>query len=48
MSKVKEVFAKYHLSVSYRGAAIRISPHLYNENNEIEILIQALKEALHK
>lgn len=48
MSKVKEVFAGHHLSVSYRGAAIRVAPHLYNEHNEIEILMQALREVLHQ
>jgi len=48
MNKVKEVFAQHKLSVSYRGTAIRIAPHLYNETKEIEILMQALKEVVHQ
>jgi selenocysteine lyase/cysteine desulfurase len=44
MGKVKEVFAKHHISVSFRGSAIRISPHLYNDEKDIKILINALKE----
>ncbi|SFE69737.1 aminotransferase class V-fold PLP-dependent enzyme [Thermoflexibacter ruber] len=45
MEKVKEVFSKHRISVSFRGSAIRISPHLYNDEKDIEILINALKEA---
>jgi selenocysteine lyase/cysteine desulfurase len=45
MSKIKEIFTRRQLSVSFRGNAIRISPHLYNEESQIEILIKAFREA---
>lgn len=46
MSKVKEIFTRHQLSVSFRGDAIRISPHLYNEESQIQILINAFEEAV--
>ena len=43
MEKVKASFAKHHISVSFRGTAIRVAPHVYNDEKEIETMIQALQ-----
>jgi selenocysteine lyase/cysteine desulfurase len=44
MENVKTSFAKYHISVSFRGTAIRVAPHVYNDTNDIDTMIKALKE----
>jgi selenocysteine lyase/cysteine desulfurase len=44
MDTVKASFAKHHISVSFRGTAIRVAPHVYNDENEIATMIKALKE----
>jgi selenocysteine lyase/cysteine desulfurase len=46
MDKVREIFKKYHISVSFRGTAIRVSPHLYNDENDIAVMIQAFRESV--
>ena len=43
MEKVKASFAKYHISVSFRGTAIRVAPHVYNDENDIQTMIKAFK-----
>ena len=43
MDRLGEELARRNVSVSVRGDAIRISPHLYNDDADIE----ALREALH-
>lgn len=44
MESVKASFAKHRISVSFRGTAIRVAPHVYNDENEINTIIKALKE----
>lgn len=38
MNTVKEALQKNHISVSIRGNAIRVSPHVYNDMNDIKAL----------
>lgn len=42
--KVKEALAKNNISVSYRDAYIRVSPHLYNTTADIQALIDCLEK----
>ena len=42
LDKIKATFEHYQISVSYRGNAIRISPHVYNTPEEMEKLIDCL------
>jgi selenocysteine lyase/cysteine desulfurase len=39
MDRVKEILAQENIKVSYRGSAIRVSPHLYNTRTDIEKLV---------
>ena len=43
MNEVKNSFARNKVSVSYRGDAIRVSPHVYNDDLDIRKLLKALK-----
>ena len=40
--KVKEALAKKNISVSYRDAFMRVSPHLYNRPEEVELLLSTI------
>jgi selenocysteine lyase/cysteine desulfurase len=40
--RIKEVLANKNISVSYRDAFMRISPHLYNTREEVELLISTI------
>jgi selenocysteine lyase/cysteine desulfurase len=40
--RIKEALAKKNISVSYRDAFMRISPHLYNTQGEVELLISTI------
>ena len=46
MEKTKSSFAKHKVSVSYRGDAIRVSPHVYNDDLDMRKLLKALKEPI--
>ena len=39
---VQEAMAAHNVSVSYRGTAIRVSPHVYNEERDADALLTAL------
>lgn len=41
--KIPAAFAERGLTVSYRGDAIRVSPHVYNTVKELELMVEALK-----
>jgi selenocysteine lyase/cysteine desulfurase len=41
-AKVKEALANKNISVSYRDAFMRVSPHLYNTADEVELLISTI------
>jgi selenocysteine lyase/cysteine desulfurase len=43
--KVKEALAKNNISVSYRDAYIRVSPHLYNTPADVQALIDCLEKS---
>ena len=45
LSAVQEAMTAHNVSVSYRGAAIRVSPHVYNDEQDADALIAALAEA---
>jgi selenocysteine lyase/cysteine desulfurase len=40
--KIKKVLLKNKISVSFRGNAIRVSPHLYNSEADMMKLVRAL------
>lgn len=42
--KVREALSKNNISVSYRDAYIRVSPHLYNTPGDIQALIDCLEK----
>lgn len=46
MDLVKSSLSKHKVSVSYRGNAIRVSPHVYNDELDIRKLLKALKEPI--
>ena len=43
LEEVKASFAKNHIYVSVRGNSIRVSPHLYNAENDFIRLVECLK-----
>lgn len=43
MDKVKQKLQKEQINVSYRGEAIRVSPHVYNDINDVQRLASVLK-----
>ena len=43
---LRDALARRRVSVSLRGEALRVSPHVYNDEEDIEILIATLKESL--
>ena len=42
IKKVKEKIQKDKISVSFRGDAIRVSPHIYNDEKDMMRLVKAL------
>jgi len=42
MDVVKEAMTKANISVSYRGEAIRVSPNVYNNSEEVDTLLSVL------
>lgn len=45
---LKTVLAKHHVFVSFRGNAVRVSPHLYNTKKDFEVLVSCFREVLSK
>lgn len=45
---LKEVMEKNNIHVSFRGNAIRISPHLYNTKNDFNKLVNCFEQAAEK
>jgi len=41
--KIKPKLGENKVVVSFRGDSIRISPHLYNDENDIDKLLQSLQ-----
>jgi selenocysteine lyase/cysteine desulfurase len=46
MKEVQQSFKKNKVSVSYRGDAIRIAPHVYNDELDMRKLLKAMKEPI--
>lgn len=44
--KLMDSFRKNRVSVSFRGDAIRISPHVYNDEMDVRKLLNALKDSI--
>lgn len=42
IEKLSETFAEHHIHVSVRGSSVRVSPHLYNDEKDIEVFREAL------
>ena len=45
INKIQAELKRRNVQVSFRGEAIRISPHLYNDNTDIDLLMEALLTA---
>ncbi|WP_420317237.1 aminotransferase class V-fold PLP-dependent enzyme [Ekhidna sp.] len=43
---LKNVLKKHRVSISFRGDAIRISPHVYNDEMDVRKLLKAMKEPI--
>ena len=41
--RVKAVLADHHVSVSVRGPAIRVAPHVYNDRDDLTALVDAVR-----
>jgi selenocysteine lyase/cysteine desulfurase len=48
ISRLKETLKKKNISVSFRGSAMRISPHVYNTATDLNRLVEAIKNTNHK
>lgn len=46
IDKIKSSLMRNKVSVSYRGSAIRVSPHVYNDELDMIKLLKALKEPI--
>lgn len=46
MSAFQQSFKKHKVSVSFRGDAIRVSPHVYNDEIDMRKLLKAMKEPI--
>ncbi len=44
--ELRKLFAKHRVSVSTRGDAIRIAPHVYNDEMDMRKLLKAMKEPI--
>ena len=45
-NRLRDILGRHGVSVSVRGSAIRISPHVYNDERDIQALIEALEAAM--
>lgn len=46
LETLQAALARDHVSVSLRGSAVRVAPHVYNDAEDIEVLRRAVLEAL--
>jgi selenocysteine lyase/cysteine desulfurase len=46
MQRVQEALARRNISVSVRGTAVRVAPHVYNDEADVGALRAALREAM--
>ena len=45
LGKLVDTIKSHHISVSVRGSAIRISPHIYNDKGDFDSLLKVLQNA---
>jgi selenocysteine lyase/cysteine desulfurase len=45
-TSLKRVFQNNKVSVSFRGDAIRVAPHVYNDEMDVRKLLKAMKEPI--
>lgn len=43
--RLREALARRNVSVSVRGSAVRVAPHVYNDDQDVEALLDALEAA---
>ncbi len=48
ISKLRENLKKKNISVSFRGAAMRVSPHVYNTASDLNRLVEVIKNTKQK
>ena len=46
LEAIRRGLAKHRVSISFRGSALRVSPHVYNDEADMDALTRALIEAL--
>ncbi len=46
--RLKEALSDRNVTVSFRGNAIRVSPHVYNTSDDIDALLSALRTCVHE
>ena len=46
MEKLKTALERENVSASLRGSALRLAPHVYNDEEDVEALRRALRAAL--
>jgi selenocysteine lyase/cysteine desulfurase len=46
MDQLKNKLSENHVHVSVRGSSVRVSPHLYNEDSDVDMLKNALLSLL--
>ncbi|NNM33815.1 MAG: hypothetical protein HKO53_12150 [Gemmatimonadetes bacterium] len=46
MERVKSAFEAHRVGVSYRGSSVRVSPNVYNTQDDVGAFLAALKEGL--
>ncbi len=44
LPKLKEILAENKVFVSFRGNAIRVAPHVYNHQKDLEVLVNCFKK----
>ncbi len=45
LGALKQALEERRIHVSLRGSAMRVSPHLYNDEADVDALIEALRAA---
>jgi selenocysteine lyase/cysteine desulfurase len=42
MEKLSDKFSEHNIHVSVRGSSVRVSPHVYNDEKDVEVFREAL------
>ena len=46
LERVTAALGEEKVSASLRGSALRVSPHLYNDEEDVDALLRALRKAV--